>query len=505
MKAHSKSVPIYAGLFFISILFAGANLYWGQSEFGGYDLSALIDAGWRVLNGQLPTLNFICTYPPTFYIFSDTAFRVFGVHWISLLIAEDVLFLSLVVLGLRLCWILNIRNQNGPQYLLAGVYVAAQSILLLAINHLWHSTTASGFAAYAILAAYVLTQQISPAQRKEVVCHLALAFAVLLLSKPNTAWPAILVCLLCLFKDRSFRLPAVSAFVAAIIGDACLLAFFHAGFSQMFHSYLGLSGRAVPRLFLVGIHPERTRIGAIVVFFTYLFLFLPSLQMIRIFWRECARIWASSADLLCLGAAMVSVLGFGTNWELKIADVAPLLVGMGILANTNPERYKQLMPSLQWSASLLLLLAVCLGAARIRMQTVGSWAGSHYGQKVEIHDPFFGDFVTRQSFRDLLQEVDAVTSHSPGKKIFFGPRMEFLYARDGLTSPAHLPLCWHPGTSYPFSSELDVENAWEDDHFDILIFAKNDRTRFPEKLLNAMSAEYTFDGSQREIDIFYRK
>lgn len=500
-----KSAPIYVGLFLLAFLFAVVNLHLGRSEFGGYDLSAMIDGGYRVLNGQVPSSDFVCTYPPTYYLFAEFAFRIFGLHWSSILAAENALYLLLVLLGLRLCWLSNSGQQNERHYHLAWIYVAAQSMLLLAVNHLWHSTTASGFAAYAILVAYALTCRLSSAQRIEVAGHLAFTFSILLLSKPNTAWPAILVCIACLFKDRQLRLPATLAFVIAVLADICLLRPFHVGLLDVLHSYLGLSGRAIPRLFIVGIYPERNRIGAITVFLTYAFLSIAVLRMLAIAWRDRARIWRSSTDLLCFGAALVSLIGLGTNWDLKVVDVAPLLVGMAIFATTNQQRYERLMLPLEWSVGLLLLFVAVLGIDRIRMKEVGPWAGKHYGRKIEIHDPFFGDFTTRQAFGLVLQEADVITSHSSGKRIFFGPRMEFLYARDRLTSPSHLPLCWHPGTSYPMALESSVEDAWEKDKFDVLIFNKDDRTRFPEKILNDISAEYTFDGSQKAIDVYYRR
>lgn len=495
----------YAGIFCISVLIAIANLYLGQHEIGGYDLSSIIDSGWRLFIGQSPGRDFICTLPPSLYLFTRIAFGVFGVRWASIFIAQSALYLVLVALGLRLCWILKSVSAAHSSFLVPAIYVVAQSAPTLAVNHIYHSTTASTFAAYAILAAYVLTHQLPLSQRREVVCHLTIAFAVLLISKPNTAWPAVLICAACLLRVPRLRAAVIVCLVAAVLTDVFLLRAFHIGVFDAFAGYAGLSGRAVPKLFIVGIYPDPSPMGMRSVFLTYFALCIPIFWIVYIAIHERRQIWASPSDLLCIGAALISFAGFGTNWDLKISDLPPILVGLILLAMTSPERQRLLVVPLEGSSILLVLVACWLGIGRIRMECVGPWAGPGYGQKVEIHDAFFGDFVTRQFFRDVLNEVDVATAHSAGKTIFFGPRMEFLYAREGLSSPTHLPPWWHPGSSYPLSSESEVEQAWEEQHFDVLIFPKYDRTRIPLALLRRIDSEYRFDGSQKAIDIFYRK
>ena len=139
------------------------------------------------------------------------------------------------------------------------------------------------------------------------------------------------------------------------------------------------------------------------------------------------------------------------------------------------------------------------------MIATGALAPPQYGEKITIDDGFFGKFETRRQFRDLLQQVDSVVDASKGKKIFFGPLMEFLYAREGLSSPSNLPVWWHPGSSYAISREPDISQAWQEHRFDVLIFNKNDRTRFPQALLSEIQSQYEFDNSNRAIDVFYRK
>jgi hypothetical protein len=184
-------------------------------------------------------------------------------------------------------------------------------------------------------------------------------------------------------------------------------------------------------------------------------------------------------------------------------------VGAALLAILNPGSYGRVLPSLRWSTALLCVLAVAVGAARLRMKGDGPWAGARFGKIVAIDDRFFGHFNTRDSFAEVLREVDGVVSRSQGKRVFFGPRMEFFYAREGLTSPHGLPLWWHPGTSYPLDRQGQIEQNWVDDRFDVLIFAKNDRdlfpgSMFPERLWIEVAKKYRLDPSFTGIDVYYR-
>jgi hypothetical protein len=500
---------LFAWIVLAALVSAVVNILFGMSEFGGFDLSPLIDSGWRVAQGQIPNVDFICTFPPSSYLLTALAFKAFGVHWLSILLAEEVLYLLLCFLGLRLCWILvSAQTDNRPNSL-AWLYVGAQTVVLLSVNHLWHSTTASGFAAYAILATYTLLRLPSSRHRVEVTAHIAFAFSVLLLSKPNTGWPATLLCLLCLLWVRSSALYASIALGTAALADTLALAGFHMRIADMLRGYSGLSGRAIPRLFLVGIHPTRSRAGEITVALTYLLLAIPAFRIIQIAWKNKSHLQDSPADFVCFAAGLISLIGLGTNWDIKAVDVPPFLVGAALLATMHAKRYLRVLPAVQTSVAVFCLFAVVVGFERLRMRSDGPWAGSSYGRTVRIHDRFFGDFKTHASFAALLKEVDGVVSSSRDKRIFFGPRMEFLYARENLASPLYLPLWWHPGTSYPLDQEANVEKNWLNDNFDVLIFAKNDRNLFPgnffpSNLELAVDTHYKLNSSLDAIDVYYR-
>lgn len=64
------------------------------------------------------------------------------------------------------------------------------------------------------------------------------------------------------------------------------------------------------------------------------------------------------------------------------------------------------------------------------------------------------------------------------------------------------PLWWHPGSSYAIRREKNVIKTFENSHFDVLIFLKNDRTRIPGTLLNYIDSSYHIDRKSDYLDIY---
>src|SRR5579875_2133758 len=98
----SPRFPRFLALCTIACLcIAILNLPLLQYRFGGYDLSPLIDSGWRVYMGQVPNRDFICTFPPILYLAVALAFHVFGIHWLAITITGAIFPLVLTAAGLH--------------------------------------------------------------------------------------------------------------------------------------------------------------------------------------------------------------------------------------------------------------------------------------------------------------------------------------------------------------------------------------------------------------------
>jgi len=63
--------------------------YFGNRQFGGFDFSILIDHGWRLVQGQIPYRDFVCTMPRDFFSEASGPFD-FGVRWDAILYATGL-------------------------------------------------------------------------------------------------------------------------------------------------------------------------------------------------------------------------------------------------------------------------------------------------------------------------------------------------------------------------------------------------------------------------------
>ncbi len=462
-----------------------------QRRFGGYDLSPLIDAGWRVLSGQIPNRDFICTFPPLIYLAAAAAFRVFGVRWIALSLTSALFSFLIALLGMRALLLLRGRFADALLLRLAVTFAVLEMLPLLIVGHPWHSSWTEAAALYAIAATFALIQMpdAPPGAQWELLAHLALAECLLVLAKPNTALPALVACTLALLLSKQPWWKAVLALGLAIGAASLLLLPVHTSLRETWHIYLQLKSRMVPHEFLFGIRILST--GT-----TFLIAYLPVLPILvwvlAVAAADLFRGRFTSLDLLALGACAVTLAGWGTNSEFKVVDAPCLVLGAILLATSRWEKVRRLESAFFLALYCLLGISFFFSFTRARMQTVGEWGVDGCGFRLkQQNDPFFGQFKNCAPFFSVLGEVDAAVAAHPGARIFFGPRMEFLYAREHVASPEGLPLWWHPGTSFPFSAGPAVLNAWQNDHLDLLIFLHDDRTRVPQPILDLMSRRYT--------------
>src|SRR5579875_947091 len=137
----SPRFPRFLALCTIACLcIAILNLKLLQYRFGGYDLSPLIDSGWRVYQGQVPNRDFICTFPPVLYLAIALAFRLFGVRWLAITLTGAAFPLFLSVAGLRITHLLRPQIHERRLRWLALIYCVLQMAPLLAIGFPWHSS-----------------------------------------------------------------------------------------------------------------------------------------------------------------------------------------------------------------------------------------------------------------------------------------------------------------------------------------------------------------------------
>lgn len=502
----------FIGILCFAVFVCWFNLKIGVYRFGGYDLSPLIDVGWRIKSGQIPYRDFICTLPPSLYLLVAAMFKLRGVTWQSLLLASSLSSLFFTLVGLRIISLMRAALSSSARLFIFTAYSVGIFEALLAVNHPWHSTLAQNFIVYAGLGTFALVASkfVSRSQIVELGCHLTIAYAGLLLSKPNTAFPALLLCITCLIVAGMVRFAVIISATTLCVASLTL-ATVHTSLFQMLRAYLGLGNRAIPRFFFLDVIPSHTTFGntglsifgleTLIVYFIVCPVFVLCL---RLYWRNRAHLHANSVLILGWGCCLISLIGLGTNVDLKIADVPAMLLGIAILTLhhqefTSPLRGRHIAACLS-----ILFVAFFFGLTRARMSGVGEWASDDCGPRILLHDSFFGTFHNCAALPEILHEVDATIASNPSSRFFFGPRLEFLYAREKISSPRQLPLWWHPGSSYPVKDQNNITHAFDLDHFDLLVFLKADRTGMPESVLHDIALNFHQIQTTDQLEIYHR-
>ena len=487
--------PSFLGLLFLAcLLIASANLHFLQFRFAGYDLSPLIDAGWRVRSGQVPNRDFICTFPPLLYLSVALAFRTLGTRWLAVTVTGALFSLAITLAALGITALLRPHLKDTKTRWLALVYCGLQMTPLLAVGFPWHSTWTQSAAIYALLATFALLQSNpnSTTTRPETwkpLLHLALAQALLLLAKPNVAWPMLLTCDLALLLARKWQC-TLAATAAATALASLALAFAHTSLWTTFTLYSQLTSRFRPNHFFTGIFYDRDFAVGIQHWVVYVLL-LPVVVWLLMQLLRPKAATPLPIRALAIGAALATWIGMGTNVEFRLVDAPCLLLGAALLSLVTPSRGAFAQATISAATYTLLLIALFYGFSRARMQEAGVWAEAETcGAEATTIDPFFGAFTSCRNLLSVLDETDTALRTANPPSAFFGPRMEFLYAREHLASPRGLPLWWHPGSSYPLDAVPQIVQAFDQDRPAMLIFLHDDRSYLPEPLVEHMDRDY---------------
>jgi hypothetical protein len=466
----------------LGALTAVLNVVFSHQGFDNYDLGPMVDAGWRVYSGQVPGRDFVVTFPPSHYLLTALFFRIFGVTWAALSVGSSCFFGLMTLLGLRMAALVRKAHGEDAAVWVAVAFTAGQAIFLLPYSVVWHATLAMDFAMYGVSAVYALAGGGSAWVRREAMAHLTLALACLLLSKANTAYPAIVLCLvvaaMCGVRKRALMLMAA---VAVMLASAALGAA-HTSLFTMLAGYRGLAGRMMPIGFLYAILYYRNKLIAVANLLVYA-------MVVPLLWATLAKtrfeVWKRPAGVLGLGSILIALVGMGTNIQFKLSDTPLMLLGCVLLASD-----RLMMNRAKIAVLALTVTAVCFGGTRLAFVAGSDWNARGCRQLV-LHDAFLGEMMGCEVMQTTLSEVDRALGENPQARVFFGPGLEFLYAGRRGASPLGMPNWWHPGTSYPLAKASQISEDWKRDRFDVLIFnATEYREQMPAEIGKAIDAGY---------------
>jgi hypothetical protein len=155
----------------------------------------------------------------------------------------------------------------------------------------------------------------------------------------------------------------------------------------------------------------------------------------------------------------------------------------------------------------LLVSSLYLGGMRYRIKLADR--GSFYTDEsnlVPAGHPFFPGFTGSRRFPSVLEQVGRVVQANPGRKLYFGPRMNFCYAVFKVDPPrALLPMWWFPGSSFERAKEGEILKRWQAEQFDVVVFLGRDATYYSPQFLKLIVSNYAGDTQFSELSVFYRK
>ncbi|MCL5020936.1 MAG: hypothetical protein M1339_04575, partial [Bacteroidetes bacterium] len=301
-------VMVFVLLFIISF-----EQYFGNRQFGGYDLSMLVDVGWRQYIGQEVYKDFICTLPAGFYLGAKYAFLAFGVAWNSLCIVNTIYTVgTLIWLYFLLKWV--VKNK----YLALFLSFLCEALSTMLVAHYWHSSITAVAASIYLLSAFIFLRT----HGEKIIWNVSYVTSLflLLLMKPNVAFPLIILATLSLLlTDWNLRIRTLFATLIAIISVYGFLKLNGIEYSTVLSSYFSVDDRGVPKLFFVGMD----RVDQLGTFFLMVVLLvIAGVSLTRKYFSSGKKI--DIGVLIVLSGFVSGLIGLGTDWELKLIDF-PLL------------------------------------------------------------------------------------------------------------------------------------------------------------------------------------
>ncbi len=470
-------------------------LHFGNQQFGGYDFSILIDTGWRLVSGQKPYIDFVCTVPPGFYLGLKYAFGIFGVNWDAQLYATAILA---VAAFFWIFWLFSLLVESRLASFLLSLTIVCAAILTL--DFWWYNNVTSVAATVSFLSCLAFLKR---PLRATTQVSWVVSFALLCLMKPNVAGllaaGSVLLALLATRHRTRFAVLTLTGFLLAI----AFLAFNGISLKGMLASYAAAAaGRGALSTFGFRGYSELylTRIAVCLIGMSL--PFLPWLSRFATAVRD-ANLQKIAYLLLFVLAPLISLFAMFTNGELKEVEWPLFIAAASILLFEYFGHHWRLR---RFYVAFLCALAVStlyLGAVRIRVAGIGRHTFFEWNDAtVSPGKPFFQNLTSSSQFRSVLGQIGQVLKDNPSP-VFFGPRLEFAYAVFELSSPRRLPVWWHPGTSFRAADEPELLAAWRAHHFATLIFLKDDYTYYSLPFLRIIKGTYHQDNGFPGLTVFH--
>lgn len=236
LKVYKKPIIILLSI----LLLALSMWYFGHRQLGGFDMSALVDTGWRMANGQIPYFDFPLTTPVAFYIGADWAIQLFGARWSSFVLIAIIFTIASFVAQYYLL------NRIIPWSPALAISLVSQLLCSVVTSYWWYNAITMNAACLFLSAAYVFVNK--PNERSSAISLWA-SLTLLGLMKPNIAGGLAVLVYISLFIFTPSRKKLFLVGFSAIVSFLLLLLLLRISPLDVFTSYITIGkGRAAPTI-----------------------------------------------------------------------------------------------------------------------------------------------------------------------------------------------------------------------------------------------------------------
>lgn len=473
----------------------------GMHQIGGFDHSVVVDLGWRLVNGQIPYVDFPCTVPVGFLIGAKFAFQWFGVTWSSI-----IDFTALFALTTFMWSLFLFEQLFGRRWLTLLWALTFQAMTLMLLCFWWYNPVTSVASEIYVLSAAVWLHR--PKAWSAMVSY-GLAMLLLAAMKPNVAGILVPLVAVVLFSSSLHRWKTLLVSATAFALFLLLLWSNHLSLTGMFKGYLSVASRVGS---FKGIYEFVSALTIWLSIAALVLVLVPIVVALCLGWRAI-RSRGSWIALVTLAGGLYSFL---TNGELKLVDLSTVLLAcfllVGELRGTVVAADCIFRLPLGWNRALSLICVILAsagtaqGIVRDRVKGIGLMIFFEYdGAKHVMPDGFFKGVECGDIFFEVNRELTEVLRQTGSASVWFGPRMQWAYAAFDKPSPRGQPVWWHPGVSFAQSDEQLYFQHLLDSKTDVLILFKNDVSYYPKEMVQQLVAGYEVNQSAPLLTILLRK
>ena len=499
-KAHVYALvkpALIVGYLVVLIVFVH---YIFQFQFGGYDMSAMIDLCKRLHDNQRPGLDFISTFPLGLLFWIKINYLIFKNNYDFLIWCAFTHFIITLFVVLKI-----INNSKRLNQIPVWPVILIFSIPQLVTNHIFHST----FSQYNCIVILFLTAVILLEKRITKFDYLIffLFTGLTVFSKQNVGLFSVALCagsLAIMYLNK--HLPG-RALLNLLVVFIFSLAFYIIIIQAVLHVDLNIFITTFTSIASRGIPTQQQMIASFIDIKKNLAFTLLSLGVSIFIVSSALRKHHHDINYklfigFCAGIQLIGYYAFLTDWDVKL-NTYPLVTESNLIIIYTLSNSKTNYRLFLVFVTAIFITSAVLGARRYRMRLNGEGFFYENDDHYRIANSYLAGLHCGRTLYSINNELMRFkSSNKLTSRSFFGPKLEFGYAQYNIPSPLHMPVWWHTGTSYNLKKEPEIIHQFKIAHFKLLVFIKKDRSHFPVQMMHYIDSAYVLNANDHYLDIY---